>query len=824
MGIDLHFRKSVLISLVEHELQNRLRAACIPPDSTGQNFIDHLDVVPTPTVNVNSTRVLFTVQFDTYMVTRASMDPGTTIGTVDPAEAHSPIALSPRPSIDVELIFTGSYISLVCRRVNTTASQLLPFRDSILSAITFDGELASFAIDKITDRIGIPRPTFSRFADLGASIVVQTGSATPVPRLGSTQDWGIFFDREAHESAVEAMLDTAITRARAEMDSISLTTLCEPNGRVLAEISGLKTITTPRLGVFHVTIRIPLTIDTSLIPGRVPEFQLRSTWTATGRARTGEPILNWDNEAERIARIALDPSGLTGFTAINDHAFLFTRSLPATSFGDASLSLGILIPTIDVRSFTLTGRFSSLPALDKSVPSFQVHPFPASYSQEVSCRHPSSTVQPAEAFTALLPSYPVSTKICSVQLLSPTPAQVPLQSLGLFNPTTGAVWIPYAQAPSLLTLGTQVKILIRTSRGVRIVNYGLPPDPRFDAAGNPTNVVLHFSLDCLPQWKVYNRRYLIFGRWAVKLDQPRPPIEILDLGLGLTRAESHHHEVYCFRTGLLTWARGPEESDGLVLEQAAPGVEGGLGGVARSSVFLPGPGTATVLVPTFVLVGGGNATSEGPRLSWISGKEVTGAVTSHTKTFTRLVTLTRGKDAVDHRLTVQVVNGLEIAIVTTTFKDGRVEATMVTGDGKVEVAKQQVADSGNTIAQGEDMIEKWKVDGLEVKAVYPVPGFESELVAIAELGAQEGGDAGYRLLTRTTKDGTISVSGMMDRWLRFSPVAVGQWGISGTKGEHVSVYRVTDNGKEELAGGGGLIEVSDSQIPSEEKVACGCKH
>ncbi|KAK4163317.1 hypothetical protein QBC43DRAFT_289992 [Cladorrhinum sp. PSN259] len=87
MAIDLHFRKSVLLPLVGHEPRKRLRAACIPPDATGQLFNDHLDINPSSsTISVNASRILFTVQFDAFMVPRTSLDPGTALGIIDPPE------------------------------------------------------------------------------------------------------------------------------------------------------------------------------------------------------------------------------------------------------------------------------------------------------------------------------------------------------------------------------------------------------------------------------------------------------------------------------------------------------------------------------------------------------------------------------------------------------------------------------------------------------------------------------------------------------------------------------------------------------------------
>lgn len=116
--------------------------------------------------------------------------------------------------------------------------------------------------------------------------------------------------------------------------------------------------------------------------------------------------------------------------------------------------------------------------------------------------------------------------------------------------------------------------------------------------------------------------------------------------------------------------------------------------------------------------------------------------------------------------------------------------------------------------------------------------------------SEEGEDGGYRLLTRTTKDGPITVNGIIaSPWPKLPPVSVagGEWAISNTEGRFVSVYRVMDNGVEEskaftanasassqkvkeVVGDEIMPEVGGKQSESEEQVpvvkkksgGCGC--
>src|SRR4029077_1828525 len=53
--------------------------------------------------------------------------------------------------------------------------------------------------------------------------------------------------------------------------------------------------------------------------------------------------------------------------------------------------------------------------------------------------------------------------------------------------------------PSKGALGItdSVQVIVRTSRGVRLVDFGAPPAAKVDADGNVTNVQLRYIDDCL---------------------------------------------------------------------------------------------------------------------------------------------------------------------------------------------------------------------------------------------------------------------------------------------------------------------------------------
>jgi hypothetical protein len=535
---------------------------------------------------------------------------------------------------------------------------------------------------------------------------------------------------------------------------------------VTATITGGKTFGSRRAdNLTNLIVTIVVAVTTEFAAGVFPELRLRAEWSTQARF-PDRPASDdrWDREAEAIGRQVLDPAGL-GVTPVNDHSFIWTRTIPDPYFGGSIFSFASQTP-IGSGSYLLGGTVSPFPSLDTSIARVQVKPFLGSYGIDAGCKDGTREILPAQASTFLRNHG----KICSTQLLSPDPSRVPLEDLGVYSPATGGVTMPPSIGETVHNQGTPVRVLFRTPRGVRIVNYGLPPDPRFDAEGNATNLHLEFGHDCFGDWKAINRWYLLLGEWALKRDLPRPPT---------WGTVYNPHDIAMFETGI-TRVRVDQVGDALILERPLDGA----GNMSRS--YFTANANNDVLVPIFTIIGPN--TSSGARLSKLSRADV-GVVSSHSKTFSRLATLTH-KDAVLHSLSSDEVG----AIVTTTLADGHIEVTRVTGDGKVEKFKQDQQhelSAGNTIQAPPAAEEMWKPNIAGVKSVHYIPGFEDKPVTVAELA-----DGGYRLLTRASDTGAISVTGLMPDWPKLPPIAVaGQWAISGTSETYVSVYRVKDNRK-----------------------------
>jgi hypothetical protein len=829
MGVEIHLLRTTFASIVELELQRRLRTVCIPPDATGQVFVDHLDVRAGSlgSLVISTSRILIRVPFDAYMVTLASLEPGA-VGTTVPPGASVPLSFpspGPRPTLEVELVPDGPAAKLICTGINVPTSQLTPFSTPILNAVNVDGELARFDLGPLFGRYGIADGlSISRISGVGSAVVLELGTTSPpVARLAPGQEWGIFFDCAANSAAVRAMLGPGEALAAAELmtGSLDVSQACFP-GAVVTEI--IRGQSTQGVGeertVFSVFIAVVVTAV--FATGPVPEVQLRARWSTDGSVLISGPPRPFDGPAAaaELARRFLDPAVLGATPLGDDGSFMFTRELEDQFFGETSFHLSSMT-AVGNGSFFLGGDVGSFGPLDVSKLHTVVNPFPQAYGIQVSCKSGRST-DPALHGSAQLQN---TSKICVTQLLSPTPAQVPLQAIGAFSPSGTTVRITPATGQILHAEGIQVRVLIRTPRGVRIANYGVPPDPDYNASGVPRNVVMRFRSDCFGDFRQPNIRYIVLGEWAVLLDSPYPPPVPIDRG-GFSNNQLH--DIAVFETGIAR-VHVDQVGDAVILERPGQKQQG-------PAYFTANAGNVhEVTVPLFAVIGPN--TASGARLSKLSRASMVtqgGTVTSHTKTFTRLAMLTR-KGAISHALASDETEGA--AVVTTTYADGKVEVTLVTAKGVVSGSAGKGSGSGLVDAPSpSDAMQKWASDAKEtgalagVTSVYYIPGFENEQVAVAKLGDGAGAGAGYRLLTRASSQdngelGDVAVTGLMPEWPGLPPVA-GDWAISGTSGTYVSVYRVDDNGKEEMAPFIGKVDdevtATDSILTTAWPKGCRC--
>ncbi|KAM5347659.1 hypothetical protein ACJ41O_007483 [Fusarium nematophilum] len=810
MGVELHIRKSVLEALVHSTVQQQLNTTCVP--ALDNTFIDHLDVT-TVQIGVVDTAVNFKVHINVFVVDLATLEPGG-VGTRTPPGALTPLSLPTPPSIELQLLLTGTTLEMTCTDVRVPAPRSETWAEAIRDTINEDGPIVALDLATLFTQMDLPAPSSSRVFGLGPFVVFGFDISNPSPRLSDVQEWGVFVNCDSLRQAAGAMVDPFMPQVRDALNNPTFDVGCASNARLNGRIRGVRVIDLGELGSADVPVELFLAIAFVLspaLPGQpTAELQTRVSWRVDAHPDVGFFERVADSEADDIVRGILDAERI-GAIRIDDHSFMFTQALDNPAFGDSLLRFESLTP-IGNGSFLLGGSVSGVALPEKRTLEVEARPFARSYPVEIGCRGHGAGIQGLAASTWLLHEG----SICSIEILSPTRQQFDLQAMGLFSPTDGTVTVHPAAGERLFNLGIPIRILIRTSRGVRIVNYGIPPDPRFDH-GNVTNTHFHVSRDCLSRWRAIDPRYLLYPAVAVKLDLPNPPPTWI----------RRLHDVAMFEVSI-TRAKVEQAGEVLILDQP----------LDRGKAYFTANEAKEVLVPIMTPLSPTASTKI--RLSKLSQADV-GTVTSQGKTFHRLVTLSK-KDALSHHLSSDNLG----AIVTSTFPNNRVEATRVTNQGIVKDLEPNKLDlvapkleagawpeGENKVSQDwnskydapSDASEKWKSNISGVKTVHYIPGFEEAPVAVAGLD-----DGTYRLLTRT-KENRITITGVMQLWPHFPPVA-GSWAISGTTGNYVSVYRVIDMGKEESTVNKGkernvFDKGKENSIinaeKKESKHSCGCK-
>ncbi|KAH7371527.1 hypothetical protein BKA66DRAFT_611320 [Pyrenochaeta sp. MPI-SDFR-AT-0127] len=177
----------------------------------------------------------------------------------------------------------------------------------------------------------------------------------------------------------------------------------------------------------------------------------------------------------------LDPARLGGIK-VDDHRFLLTTPVPRLRFGGARMEYRTSAP-VDTGCFVIAGIVSEIPTLSVAIPEFVVSRYQAKYPKDL-C----DLGRPLLATAST--SFFNSGNVCTIQVLWPSPSEFNMTPY--LDPTSGTITVTDSVGKALFDLGQlrgrSITVLIKTTRGVRIVNYGLPPDPVYDANHVATNV------------------------------------------------------------------------------------------------------------------------------------------------------------------------------------------------------------------------------------------------------------------------------------------------------------------------------------------------
>ena len=549
MAVELQIASSVLADITTRALQDQLNATCFP--ALGDAYVDHANVVFGPIMQTaDAGAVQLHVPVDLFIVFRTAV---LAAPNGVPAGAMSPAG---RVTLRLELRATGTAVSLNC--VDVDLGSLGPSAGPAAKAalIAAVGSPLSMNLSAAFKAIGLPAPTTSRVEIAGSTVAIRFDPAGgPVSHLFPGLEWGLFLDGPAVESLAVSKVPADF---RARLTGLQLNAHWRPAG------------STPHVDVDYtgkVPVPDPFTCgasgtfgcDFGLTPRQA--YRLRTTVNWSLLLDLGDFVPDFiATIAEVIVAGSVDPAKFGG-VPLGDHAFALDSPLPAIKLGGSEFRYsGVLASPAGM---TIGGpvKLPPMPSLDTvklSTTAFGL-PFRLQFCSQLA---KSGSGAPIKGIT--INDVTTNARIflenagnfCGFEVISPG-AWI---SSYIFGPAAGTAGNTYdfaVNVPGGVSGGikTAARLIVKTARGVRLVDLGVPPKIIVDGNGQVTNAHDFYIDNCL--YVVPDDYGLRWGRddLIVPLEHPDWS-ELITSGLdvqlvtlnGLERGEliqfrSAHHQI-----------------------------------------------------------------------------------------------------------------------------------------------------------------------------------------------------------------------------------------------------------------------------------------
>ena len=547
MAYGFQFAKDRLSRALTETTQQRLQSICMPA-SPGQ-FIDRIDVV----LDGASFHQVPGAgdALDVYMPVRVFVVPLQDVLDT-PHDQNPASALTPSDTIvvKVRLRLQGARVASELLPPDLSQTQIpepLKYPLATLLASELGPALNRVIFDgtSMLERYRLPSPIASRFAVTSAAVQVEYDPAGPViDRAGSGQQWGVFLD-------ARPAIDFALSRLPPVLRSGLISTTAEwaPQGqtpRVLARTE---------LSVGVLVFKLPLELRMTMVPAPKPTLRVDFTWDVEVDAATvlGVPVSvlfklagipGLDLLASEAFAEVLE-LGLDGVVALADD--FLEEQLAAQGVhrsGDRSYFVDVPLPTLSLFEVALVphsllalgpgmtmGGPVHVQVVDRSrmIASewkFGLPWYPTTCRKHGDKRPVVTKEQAAWLRYYAHTSFDYMGRFCSATLLEPSGSAAALiqPRLDQAGPTTSGFSfdISYEQAQGF---EHEVRLVVRTSRGTRLVNLGKPALLQFDSQGLSTNLPRPIP-DCLTYNPQDKRSAIMFGDRTVKLtrdDLVQPP-------------------------------------------------------------------------------------------------------------------------------------------------------------------------------------------------------------------------------------------------------------------------------------------------------------
>jgi hypothetical protein len=767
MSFEIQVHTQTMVALLENTLQLGFRTTCLP--SVDPFYVDHVDVRKgQTTVNATSSSSIdFVVSTDVFIVLASA------VLAAPNGIPNGATTSAGQVSLTLRLSVSGSKLTMACTGVDLGAlGKALGSNAQVLAQQIQNkiGTVGSIDVGPLASKIGLPAPSSSSLAIVGASILIRFDpSSAGQERLQMGQDWCLFVEAAAMQQLVTIRLDTVITGLGQQITSHTTTATWAPLGsipRVIVSVDGKAQVPDPFAGNVHVGMIVDFGLIHTFIvnDGIGTDLVLDVAWDL--KVDLGEFVPQFiDDLVVAAIKAQVDPKKF-GATSIGPQEFEMLFPLPPLTFGAATFEYKSIV---GIQAGMVLGGPVKLP-IDPgtSTLSFNVIPFAGSFALTVDCSQAGAAEKPTLGTVSAsgAASYANAGVICDIHFVSPVSPPVPLAPY-LNAPPNGtitetgviAVTLPGVVAYWLSFKPQPVQLWVQTARGVRLLDLGTPPTPKLDDNGNVINYNLVFINDCPsaldPWFKVF---HMYNPKWSI--DPPEAWENALE-------------QVERFETLMLDVAG---LAAGSVVRFDTPRLGTGVG--AQFSADSAG----RVLVPAVLAT---RSNDEGARLS-TADRQALGDVLVSTAVFERIAVL-ETPGATSHTL----VEAGGAALITSTFRDGRTQTVRLDGLRIPRVLSTGVRTiSGGSGALGALQSATPIVPGRPPSADLPglvalhtVPGFEASGLQVAELEDQTH-------VVVVEESGKLHAIGTLPAWPHMPPAGEA-WAISASTGERVAVFAVT---------------------------------
>lgn len=543
MSVEMHIQTSRIRQMVALGARRALRTTCLP-EASALVHLDHIEIVDAEIEIVGAgNTVRIRIPADVFVVTQAALLAAPN-GIPDGAQSPNRITLIYELRAEVRAPVPP----------NTTRHPVFRFvaQDPDLGAL--DGALGpaagptknairtAMALPEmnLTDtfqslRLPMPRAGDAALAGDVVTIRFDPDASPPVSRLSGVQQWGLFLPGSAWEELARANIQPSLGSQLLRIVRVEAN--WRPNGsmphvdlRLIIEAT--VEIEHP-LGTEHLDLTgwISIACDFERVPVQAgAHLRLTASWSVHLSTPVGGLIEGLvEDVLEDMVADELKPEKF-GAVPAGDRTFILDRALPSLNFAAATLRPDSLIAMPAGATLgglvSVRGLWEPEFVIDESRLSGPMRIQLCSALAKIGSGQPSKEpLSIANAKSNGMIAISGMGRLCGFQVISPAGFPASLLRLVPGNDSEHVeirVTIPYAQA---LAMQGPLRILVKTPRGVRLVDLGHAPQVTVDAHGKITNGIDLFIPDCLHfhghllGWGLDGRHHL------EKVDFKPPPFE-----------------------------------------------------------------------------------------------------------------------------------------------------------------------------------------------------------------------------------------------------------------------------------------------------------